>query len=282
MTNQLTTLSPQALVLFACAIFSTQTLAKATLPTANQSNDFCLEGSERCTLVVLSEFAHGETGKTIINAARAKKTLTPFSTFKIPNSVIAIETGLISSNQQILSYDANKYPKQAWWPAIWLNKKHNLASAFKYSVVPIYRQLAQEIGQQRMQRYLNEFDYGNKDISSGLDDFWLNGSMKISALGQVNFLQKLYRNQFALAPNSLSLLKEVMLVKKTPTYKLYAKTGTGRVDDKSMLGWYVGFVENNKGVHFFAFNLNRDTYAETKAIRKNILLNHLKKMAIID
>ena len=252
------------------------------LAEQKSADDFCFEKDENCTFVVFSEFTDGDARQFVINASRANTQLTPFSTFKIPNSVIGLETGLIKDSNQTLTYNKAKYPNEPWWPAVWKAETFNLASAFKYSMVPIYRELATNIGADKMKHYLKLFNYGNQNITSGLDDFWLNGSIKISALEQVTFLKKLYNNDFSLSAHTLDTLKEVMLVKQTPHYKLYAKTGTGRVDDKSMLAWYVGFVENDKGRHFFALNLNRTTYAKVKAIRKNIALNHLKKMHIIN
>jgi beta-lactamase class D len=269
-TNKLSTS-----LLSLCFIFTSSAQEKS-------ADDFCFEGDEACSFVVFSEFKAGDSQQLVINTSRANARLTPFSTFKVPNSVIGLETGLIKDSQQILTYDKSKYPSEPWWPAVWKAETFNLTSAFKYSMVPIYRELATKVGITKMQHYLKQFNYGNQDISSGLDDFWLNGSIKISALEQVTFLKKLYNNDFSLSEHTLNTMKEVMLVKETENYKLYAKTGTGRVDDKSMLAWYVGFVENDKGRHFFALNLNRATYGEVKAIRKNIALNHLKKMHIID
>jgi beta-lactamase class D len=252
------------------------------LAKQKSANDFCFEKDTTCTFVVFSEFTDGDTRQLVINASRANTQLTPFSTFKVPNSVIALETGNIKDSKQTLTYNKGKYTSEPWWPAVWKAETFNLTSAFKYSMVPIYRELATKIGVTKMQHYLQLFNYGNQDISSGLDDFWLNGSIKISAIEQVTFLRKFYNNDFSLSEHTLDTMKEVMLVKEAKNYKLYAKTGTGRVDDKSMLAWYVGFVENDKGRHFFALNLNRATYREVKAIRKNIALNHLKKMHIID
>jgi len=245
----------------------------------------CIEGDQQCTFVLLSELKSELDNKknhlTTINDKRAHTAFSPYSTFKITNTLIGLETGHIQNSQQQLSYDKTKYSAQAWWPPVWKLPQYNLASAFKVSMVPIYRQLAVDIGEEIMQNYVTKFSYGNRDISSQLDNFWLNGSIKISAIEQVKFLQKVYNNHFALKSNSLATLKEVMLVETTDDYKLYAKTGAGKTNDKTMLGWYVGFVENKAGVHYFAFNINRKKYSELKAVRVNTAIAQLKLAGVL-
>ncbi len=277
------------------------------------SNELCLASNNDCTFVLLSEKVSQTVSETIseevkshhsakvtqgssfteenemlllVNEERAKQRLSPFSTFKITNSLIALDSKQIANAQQTLTFDKKKYPVQGWWPSVWKLPEYNLANAFKFSMVAIYRQMATDIGHDKMQSYVSSFDYGNKDISSGLDRFWLDGSMKISAIEQVRFLQKMHRGQLAISKDSINTLKKVMLVETNANYSLYAKTGAGRanVKDKSskaMLGWYVGFVENAEGVHYFAFNLTRENYAKMKAVRVEIARNHLKKAGVI-
>lgn len=258
-----------------CASISLLTFSNV----AKAGNDkLCIEGDNSCTFVLLSEKGNN---KLVINAKRAQKQMTPYSTFKIANSLIGLDTGIIKDAKQTLSYDKEKYPVQAWWPPVWKLPKYNLASAYKFSMVAVYRQLAHDIGEVDMKKYLERFNYGNQDISSGLDNFWLNKSIKISANEQISFLQKLYHNEFSVKESALMTLKEVMLAEQGEDYKIFAKTGAGQVDDGSMLGWYVGFVENKAGVHYFAFNFNRDTYKEMKADRIQMVTNHLKSAGII-
>jgi len=265
---------------------------KADSMQENKTKTLCLEGSERCTFVLLSDKSEkSEKNKdvNIINEKRANTALSPFSTFKVTNSLIALDTGVVQSAEQTLTFNKENYPVQAWWPPVWKLPKYDLSSAFKYSMVAIYRQMATDIGQDKMQNYLTRFDYGNRDISSGLDAFWLNGSIKISAVEQVKFLQKLYHNQLKVKEQSIKTLKDVMLVESTKDYKLYAKTGAGWIKNDSdnvttkkvMLGWYIGFVENAQGIHYFAFNFTRDSYAEMKSNRVKMAMSHLKEAGII-
>jgi beta-lactamase class D len=268
-------------ILLSLLLFS-QMLPKISVVHATPAIDLCHEGSN-CTFVLLSELNNSEQKShlKIVNDKRAKKQLPPFSTFKITNSLIGLELGLIKDPQQTLTFNKSTYPPQAWWPAVWKLPHYDLNSAFKYSMVAIYRQLASDIGAVEMQNYVEHFTYGNQDISSKLDSFWLNGSLKISALEQVKFLQSVYHNQFGLKSTSIKSLKSIMLVEENHDLKIYAKTGAGKVADGTMLGWYIGFVENKQGTHFFAFNFNRDTYAQMKIDRVKVAMNHLKELGIV-
>ena len=207
---------------------------------------FC---SKHCTFVLMSE----STGSLqVIKEQRANKRFSPFSTFKIPNSLIALDLGIVKNLDQLLSFDQEKYPVQSRWPERWFANPLDLRQAFKYSAVPIYQQLASKFNRVRMKSYVNRFDYGNRDVSSGVDTFWLGGSLEISAKEQVIFMQKMVNNDFSVSERALSLLKQIMLVEEADGYQLYAKTGGGRLGKESVLGWYVGFVENKTGTHYFA------------------------------
>ncbi|WDE01318.1 penicillin-binding transpeptidase domain-containing protein [Thalassomonas actiniarum] len=256
---------------------SCQAKAVAELP--------CNAPENQCTFVLLSQSntvletkVHDELLK--VNPGRAAQAQSPYSTFKIANSMIALETGTVASIYQPLRYDKEKYPFQAWWPKNW-QKEHDLKSAFKYSVVPVYRQLAGDIGAAKMAAYMQKFQYGNLDISSGLDNFWLNGSLKISAIEQVYFLRALKNNDFALSRASIGKLKDLMFVEEGPRYQLFAKTGTGPIGKQQYIAWYVGFVENNHGTFYFAFHVEGKTFAEVQQKRPELARAHLKALDII-
>jgi beta-lactamase class D len=133
------------------------------------------------------------------NEPRCRQRFSPYSTFKIPHSLIGLETGAIHDANSTMAFDRQKYPSQETWdsePFIHWKQDHTLRSAIKYSVVWYYRELAKIIGEQHMKRYLNEFKYGNRDISGGLagsnlfEAFWLNSSLQISADEQVDCLSQ--------------------------------------------------------------------------------------------
>ena len=132
------------------------------------------------------------------NPARCKQRLTPHSTFKIPNSLIGLETGVIADADFVIPWDRQKYPPETALSEEW-NRDHNLRSAIKYSVVWYYRELAKRVGEARMKKMVQALRYGNQDISGGIDRFWLNSSLTISADEEVEFLKRFYCDQAKLA-----------------------------------------------------------------------------------
>ncbi len=114
-----------------------------------------------------------QTNQTIChNAERAGTEFLPASTFKIASTLIALETGVATGPDFALAWDSTVTPRQPWWPATWA-RDHTLRTALPASVVWFYQEMARRIGPARMQEYLDAFGYGNRDISGGIDQFWL-------------------------------------------------------------------------------------------------------------
>ena len=104
---------------------------------------------------------------------------------QIPNSLIALETGVVAdADSTMFPWDKVVRDFDAW------NQDHTLRTAFKASAVPVYQDIARKIGPGwTVQQYVNAFDYGNRDIGGApIDTFWLNGNLRISALQQIDFL----------------------------------------------------------------------------------------------
>ena len=179
----------------------------------------------------------------------------PFSTFKIPNSLIGLETGHLTGADSVIDWDRDIYPEQDWWPAVWTDRTHDLRSAFRYSHVPFYRTLATKIGEEAIAKYVSDFNYGNKDTSGGLDSFWLNGAIAISADEQISFLRRFYEERLGVSAKSTAVVKDIMIRDRADKVIFSAKTGTGVGDDGSTLAWLVGYVEGNNSVHYFALNV---------------------------
>ena len=113
------------------------------------------------------------------------------------------------------------------------NRDHTLRSAMQYSVVPVFQQIANRIGVERMKQFVDAFDYGNRDIGGApLDRFWLDGNLRISALEQVEFLQRFYSEELPVSKRNLDLVKDIIPEEKTEDIDIHAKTGTQFKDGK--------------------------------------------------
>lgn len=206
----------------------------------------------------------GQTGRIVRhNSKRARQRFRPMSTYKIPNSLIALETGVATGPDFPLPWDPKVAPPQSWWRDSW-KRDQTLRTAFRESVVWYYQELARRIGPERMQTYVQRFGYGNQDLSGGIDQFWLRGGLRISADEQVDFLRRFYRGELGVSPRSTEIVKDVMLVEETPEYRLRGKSGTTMVDgyEDRELAWFVGYVERGNQVHFYALNMEGDQVGE--------------------
>jgi beta-lactamase class D len=140
---------------------------------------------------------------------------------------------------------------QAW------NKDHTMRSAIAASAVPVYQEIARRIGEERMQKYVDLFDYGNRDIGGGIDQFWLTGSLRIDPMQQVDFVDRLRRGVLPVSKRSQELVRDILPVTKIGDATIRAKSGLlGAEIGKPSLGWMVGWAEKGSQVTVFAMNMD--------------------------
>jgi beta-lactamase class D len=190
-----------------------------------------------------------DSGQTFIhNDARASRRFSPASTFKIMNTLIAVEEKAIAGKDDVFRWDGHVYDLSSW------NHDQTLASAFRVSCVWCYQELSRRIGAEKYRAYLKQSDYGELRSNFETTTFWLDGSLQISALEQVGFLKKVVRHQLPFSKAAYETLRQIMLMDEAPAYSLWAKTGWAR-EVKSQIGWYVGYVETPKDIWVFALNM---------------------------
>jgi beta-lactamase class D len=212
----------------------------------------------------------------VYNMEHAMKRNMPASTFKICNSLIALETGVIKDENAEFSWDSTERSIPSW------NRNHNLASAFKNSVVWYYQELARRIGTIKMQEYINKAKYGNLSIEGGIDSFWLDGDLRISPFEQIDFLNRFYFYNIPFQKINIDIVKNIMIAEKTELYTMSAKTGWAIRDDYT--GWYVGYIEKNDEVYFFSTCVEGKGKSDSDFIkcRIEITKNILKYFGIIE
>ena len=155
----------------------------------------------------------------------------PCSTFKIPHALFALDSGVVSKENSFQKWNGTDYRIESW------NKDQTLSSAIKNSVVWYFVNTADKIGRQPMQAYLDKIDYGNRNMSDE-GAFWLNASLEVSVLEQLDLLVKLYNNQLPFSDEDQDYVKSLLIQEKRGNQTLYGKTGGGDHN-----GWFIGYVE---------------------------------------
>ncbi|MBW4533948.1 MAG: class D beta-lactamase [Pleurocapsa minor HA4230-MV1] len=214
------------------------------------------------------------------NRDRNETPFLPASTYKIPNSLIALETGVIQNDVDVLTWDGIERGLGDTLIDEW-NQDLNMRLAFKYSAIWFYQVLARKIGHQRMQDFVTKIQYGNQNIGGkeDIDKFWLEGELRITPRQQIDFLRRLQQNELPFAQKNIDLVKDIAIAEQTSNYVLRVKTGI--VDSVTpQIGWYVGYLEQNNNVYFFATNIDVVT-DEDLAARLEVTKSCLQDLGLL-
>lgn len=208
----------------------------------------------------------------LVNSARATVRKFPASTFKIANSLIALETGVVKDENEIIPYGGKPQRIKSW--------QHDMSmrGAIKISNVPVYQELARRVGIDRYQKWLNLLNYGNARIGKDVETFWLQGPLTISAVEQVRFLAKLATKELPFSPRSQSIVQDILKQEQKDGKILFAKTGWSSAPTPQ-IGWYVGWVESKGETFTFALNIDISSRADARK-RKAIAKALLNKLGI--
>ena len=130
----------------------------------------------------------------------------------------------------------------------------DLRSAFRVSAIWYFREIADRAGRGTMQSFLDRFHYRNRDTSGWTDPFWLGSSLRISPVEQVEFMDRLFRNEFGLTPRHVAAVESFMRQEFKDGLELFYKTGACTDREAGPEVWLVGFVQNRKERTYFAMN----------------------------
>ncbi|WP_299248371.1 class D beta-lactamase [uncultured Cytophaga sp.] len=232
-------------------------------------DSFQVDGS----FVLYNQNAHSYT---FYNKPQYTESFSPASTFKICNSLIGIETGVIKDADFVIPWDSvtRSYP-------VW-NQDQTFRMAFQNSTVWYYQELARRVGENQMNHWLKKSNYGNADTSGGIDLFWLTGGLRVTPKQQIDFLRRLHDHKLPFSKRTMDIVTDIMVAEKKDTYVLRAKTGWSDESNRHV-GWYVGYVEKDNNVFYFA------TCIQTRGLddryigvaRKAITFNILDALEII-
>jgi beta-lactamase class D len=214
---------------------------------------------------------------TVYNLALDTARVLPTSTFKIVNSLIGLETGVITDEKMVIKWDGIQRANADW------NRDMNMQEAFKVSCVPYYQEVARRIGKDTMRLWIDSLSYGNKNIGDKIDSFWLDNHLKISPDEQLGLMKRLYFDQLPFQKRTQQIVRDVMLQEDNTAYSLSYKTGWGFDEKKNNIGWIVGWIEENKHPYFFVTMVkSADPAIDMKAVRLNITKGILKQLGFFN
>lgn len=194
----------------------------------------------------------------------------PFNTFDIMNALAGIETGVISDTNLTVSDSAGK-------PFPDINPNLTMAQAFRQSNESYFSVMAQRIGQEKMDFWLDSVKYGNMDTNPYQSRFWMNNALQISPDEQMGFMENLYSSKLPFQSRTVRLVKALLLQEKTMNYSLYYQDGF-KAGASSSEGWITGWLETNERPYFFVLYLHStDKNEDLKSAGLNILHHILAK-----
>lgn len=197
----------------------------------------------------------GQNTWSIYNMDRAALRVSPDSTYKIYDALFGLEAGVITPEDSFMEWNRELYSYQEW------NANQTLKSAMRASVNWYFQGIDEQLGASAIDHYIREIRYGNEDTRGSLSSYWMESSLKISPIEQVELLQKLYANNFGFRPQNIAAVKDSILLSSSEAGNLYGKTGTGCIDGMDVNGWFVGYAETQNNTLFFAANITADNNA---------------------
>lgn len=181
--------------------------------------------------------------------------VSPNSTYKIYDALFGLEEGAITPNNSFIAWNQEVYPFEAW------NADQTLQSAMHSSVNWYFQTVDEKIGAASVNRYIQEIGYGNENIDGDFPTYWMESSLEISPIEQVELLTKLYNNSFGFNPENIKAVKDSICLSSSDNGTFYGKTGTGRIDGQDVNGWFVGYIETADNTYFFATNIGAESNA---------------------
>lgn len=242
-------------------------LAPALSTYAADGNRYQWNSSaENISLVDLSTYFSGYDGSFVLydkennswniyNMAQATLRSAPNSTYKIYDALFGLEEGIITPMNSFLPWNNETYPFEAW------NTDQTLSSAMQSSVNWYFQTIDEQLGDSSINAYIQKIGYGNENVNGDLSSYWLESSLKISPVEQVQLLQSLHSNKFGFAPENIQAVKESMCLSSSSKESIYGKTGTGRINGQDINGWFIGYIETAEHTYFFATNIKADANA---------------------
>jgi len=175
--------------------------------------------------------------------------IVPASTFKVANTIIALETGAVKDENEIIPYGGKPQPFKQW------EKDMSMREAIALSAIPIYQEIARRVGSGRYRDWLARLDHGNRQPGTSVDTFWLDGPLEISAVEQAHFVARLAQQKLDASPRAQAITRDIIRLECSSSKLLYGKTGW-RFASNPNLGWWTGWVEQDGKIEAFSLTID--------------------------
>lgn len=211
-------------------------------------------------------YDNGQGAFTVYNLSRYRDSAyPPGNTFDILESLIAFQTGVIKDDKAVIHAGDTAVPLGQAFHAPYMEN------------TAVFKKLTDSIGRDSLRKWVDSLHYGNQALdkdSAALYD----ADLKIPADEQLGLIKKLYFNQLPFYRRPQELVRDMMAREETTNYKLTYKTGRVFYNDHVM-GWVLGWVEENKHPYFFAANFDSpDVHANIDKIGLQVVKGILSSM----
>ena len=274
------------------AVFLSGFVPVLSIQAADQDHYYFNEKNKNISHIDLSSDFRGYEGSFVLydtaadswqiyDMDNATARVTPVSTYKIYIALSGLESGIITPEQSRIAWDGQENIFDIW------NADQTLESAMQNSVNWYFQTIDEQTGLSAIKDYVRKIGYGNQAADGDTSSYWLNSSLKISPVEQVEMLKKLYYNEFHFSPEAVEAVRQSICLFTTAEGSFYGKTGTESVNGQYISGWFIGFIEKNGHPCFFATNIrdrNNASGAAAAEITFSILsnLNYLKSGTAVD
>jgi len=208
----------------------------------------------------------------IYNKEKSTLRVSPDSTFKIYSALKGLDQHVITENST-MEWNHSIYPYDSW------NMDQTLSSGLKNSVNWYFQNIDRSVGLNILGDFYKRLGYGNCNLSGGINNYWMESSLLISPIEQVQILQKFYSNSFGFRAEDVNAIKNALRISEKGDAVLSGKTGSGVVNGMAINGWFIGYVEKNGNVYFFATNIQgQDNATGEKAAELTLSILEAKQI----
>lgn len=195
---------------------------------------------------VLTEMG-AERPPDVYNIGRARVRLPPADTYKILASLIFLETEVVASLDDDITWNGSgsDVPLMA--------RTQSLSSAFSRPVDWVYAQLGDDVGTDRMEVWMSRTGYGNEYTRSLDGRMWRDGTLTVTPFDQVELMEAIFGDQHPFDRYAAFDVIDLMTRESGPGWAMTYAAATAYADG-TPYGWLIGSVETDAGAWAFAMN----------------------------